>query len=41
MDVDPLSAARYLEALAFLNISLNAANDWAWASGWKLIGPTS
>jgi predicted dinucleotide-binding enzyme len=30
IDVGPLAAARYLEAMAFLNISLNAANSWSW-----------
>ncbi|MGH2753960.1 MAG: NADPH-dependent F420 reductase [Actinomycetota bacterium] len=40
IDVGPLSAARYLEGMAFLNISLNAGNDWSWQSGWKLVGPT-
>ena len=39
IDVGPLSAARYLEAMAFLNISLNAANGWSWQTGWKLVGP--
>lgn len=41
IDVGPLAAARYLEAMAFLNISLNAANDWSWQTGWKLVGPTN
>lgn len=41
IDAGALSAARYLEAMAFLNISLNAANGWAWRTGWKLVGPTS
>ena len=40
IDVGPLSAARYLEGLQFLNISLNAANGWPWQSSWKLVGPT-
>jgi len=40
IDVGPLSAARYLEGLAFLNMSLNAANGWPWQSSWKLVGPT-
>jgi predicted dinucleotide-binding enzyme len=39
IDAGPLSAARHLEAMAFLNIALNAANGWAWQSGWKLVGP--
>ena len=36
IDVGALSAARTLEAMAFLNISLNATNGWDWTSGWKL-----
>lgn len=38
VDAGPLAAARQLEALAWLNISLNAANGWAWQTGWKLVG---
>jgi NADPH-dependent F420 reductase len=38
VDVGPLSRARQLEGLAFLNITLNVANGGAWQSGWKLIG---
>lgn len=41
IDVGALAMARYLEAMAFLNISLNANNGWSWRSGWKLVGPTS
>lgn len=41
VDAGPLAAARYLEAMAFLNISLNAANGWSWQTGWKLVGPAS
>lgn len=41
IDVGPLSAARYLEAMAFLNIALNAGNGWSWQTGWKLVGPTN
>ena len=33
--------ARSLEELAFLNISLNAANGWAWQSAFQLVGPTA
>lgn len=36
LDVGPLSAARYLEGMAFINIGLNAANGWSWTSAWKL-----
>src|SRR5688500_7900568 len=39
IDVGPLSNARYLEGMAFLNIALNAKNNWSWQSGWKLVGP--
>jgi 8-hydroxy-5-deazaflavin:NADPH oxidoreductase len=39
IDVGPLSFARYLEGMAFLNIALNAKNNWSWQSGWKLVGP--
>jgi NADPH-dependent F420 reductase len=38
VDVGPLGAARQLEALAWLNISLNASNGWGWETGWKLVG---
>lgn len=41
IDVGPLSASRYLEAMAFLNIRLNAVNGWSWRSAWKLVGPLS
>jgi len=40
IDAGPLTAARALEQIAFLNISLNARNGWPWQSGWKLVGPT-
>lgn len=40
IDAGDLTAARALEHLAFLNISLNARNGWSWQSGWKLVGPT-
>ena len=38
IDVGPLSRARQLEAMAFLNIALNVANGGSWQSGWKLVG---
>lgn len=41
IDTGPLLSARYLEAMGYLNIALNAANDWPWQTGWKLVGPTS
>lgn len=37
VDVGPLTRARQLESLAFLNISLNATNNGSWRSGWKLV----
>jgi 8-hydroxy-5-deazaflavin:NADPH oxidoreductase len=36
LDVGPLSAARFLEGMALINIGLNASNGWAWTSAWKL-----
>lgn len=41
IDVGGLTAARYLEGMAYLNIALNARNGWSWQSGWKLVGPTA
>jgi NADPH-dependent F420 reductase len=38
VDVGPLSAARQLEAIAWLNISLNMAPGSTWKTGWKLVG---
>lgn len=39
IDTGDLAAARALERMAFLNISMNARNGWSWQSGWKLVGP--
>jgi 8-hydroxy-5-deazaflavin:NADPH oxidoreductase len=39
IDAGPLAVARTLEAMAFLNISLQAKNNWSWQAGWKLVGP--
>lgn len=36
LDVGPLTFARYLEGMAFMNIALNAQNGWSWTSAWKL-----
>ena len=36
VDVSPLSAARHLEGMAWLNIGLNASNGWGWTSAWRL-----
>jgi len=36
LDVGPLSASRFLEGMAFINIGLNAQNGWTWTSAWKL-----
>jgi predicted dinucleotide-binding enzyme len=41
IDAGELLAARALELMAFLNITLNARNGWPWQSGWKLLGPTA
>ncbi|MFD9503375.1 NADPH-dependent F420 reductase [Streptomyces sp. NPDC060035] len=41
VDAGGLRMARALEEMAFLNISLNAGNGWAWQTGWALLGPTS
>lgn len=40
IDAGGLRMARTLEEMAFLNISLNASNGWAWQSAWTLVGPT-
>jgi predicted dinucleotide-binding enzyme len=40
VDAGGMRMARSLEELAFLNITLNATNGWAWQSAWKLVGPT-
>ena len=36
LDVGPLSAARFLEGMALLNIGLNAQHGWSWTSSWHL-----
>ena len=36
LDVGPLSSARYLEGMAYVNIGLNAQNGWRWTSAWHL-----
>ena len=36
IDVGPLTSARHLEGMAFINIGLNAANGWSWTSAWRL-----
>ena len=38
VDAGRLSAARLLEPLAWLNISLNMQPGWTWKTGWKLVG---
>lgn len=38
IDAGDLAAARLLEALAWLNISLNLRNPYGWRTGWKLVG---
>ena len=39
IDAGQLAMSRALEAMAFLNISLQIKNDWSWQAGWKLVGP--
>lgn len=41
VDVGQLHAARLLEPLAWLNISLNMQPGWSWRTGWKLVGAPS
>jgi predicted dinucleotide-binding enzyme len=36
LDVGDLRNARVLEGMAWLNISMNMANNWPWQSGWRL-----
>lgn len=40
IDAGSLTMSRALEAMALLNIALNARNSWSWQTGWKLLGPT-
>jgi len=39
IDAGELTMARALEALAWLNISLQMRHGWSWQAGWKLVGP--
>jgi NADPH-dependent F420 reductase len=39
IDAGELAKARELEALAWLNISLQTRHGWSWLAGWKLVGP--
>jgi len=41
VDAGGLRMARSLEEMAFLNITLNAGNNWPWQTGWALLGPTA
>ena len=41
IDAGPLAVAGTLEGMAWLNISLNMQNGWAWQDAWKLVGPTA
>ncbi len=41
VDAGGLRMARALEEMAFLNITLNAGNNWPWQTGWALLGPTA
>ena len=39
VDAGGLATARYLEGMAWLNISLQVKDGWSWQAGWKLVGP--
>jgi 8-hydroxy-5-deazaflavin:NADPH oxidoreductase len=39
VDAGGLQMARYLEGMAWLNISLQMKNGWSWQASWKLVGP--
>jgi 8-hydroxy-5-deazaflavin:NADPH oxidoreductase len=39
IDAGRLAMARTLEAMAYLNISLQVRHNWSWQAGWKLVGP--
>ncbi len=39
VDAGELAKARELEALAWLNITLQMRHGWSWQAGWKLVGP--
>jgi hypothetical protein len=41
VDAGGLCLARSLEEIAFLDITLNASNGWAWQSASQLVGPTA
>lgn len=41
VDAGGLRLARSLEEIAFLDITLNASNGWAWQSAFQLVGPTA
>ena len=38
IDAGPMTAARSLEQLAWLNMSLNRLHGWDWRTGWRLVG---
>lgn len=40
IDAGSLGMARALEAMALLNMTLQARNGWPWQTAWKLVGPT-
>jgi predicted dinucleotide-binding enzyme len=39
VDAGGLAMARYLEGMAWLNISMQMKNGWSWQASWKLVGP--
>ncbi len=39
VDAGGLAMAKFLEGMAWLNITLQTKNGWSWQSSWKLVGP--
>jgi 8-hydroxy-5-deazaflavin:NADPH oxidoreductase len=39
VDAGGLAMARYLEGMAWLNITMQMKHGWSWQAGWKLVGP--
>jgi 8-hydroxy-5-deazaflavin:NADPH oxidoreductase len=39
VDAGGLAMARYLEGMAWLNITMQMKHGWSWQASWKLVGP--